>query len=39
MGLVAILTCGWIPKFTAEWVLDQVATSLSGVEHAFKRPH
>ena len=38
-GLAVVLVCCLVPKFTAEGLLDQIATSLSGAEHAFKRAH
>lgn len=38
-GLAVVLICSVIPKYTAEGFLDQIATSLSGGEHAFKRAH
>lgn len=39
VGLVVVLVCSFIPKYTAEGLLDQIATWLSGGEHAFKRGH
>ena len=39
MGIAVVLVCSLVPKFTAEGLLDQIATSLSGAEHAFKRAH
>ncbi len=39
MGSAVILACSLAPKLTAEGLLDQIATSLSGAGHAFKRPH
>lgn len=39
LGLTVVLACGWIPKFTAEGLMDQIATSLSGAEQAFKRSY
>lgn len=39
MGLVVVVVCSDIPKYTAEGLLNEIATSLSGAEHAFKRPY
>lgn len=39
IGLAIVLVCGWMPKLTAEGLLNEIATSLSGAEHAFKRPY
>lgn len=39
IGLVVVLVCSWMPKFTAEGILNHIAISLSGAEHAFKRPY
>ena len=36
-GLAVVLVCSWIPKYTAEGLLDQIAISLSGGKHVFKR--
>lgn len=38
-GLAVILICSQAPKLSAEGMLNQVATSLSGAEQAFKRPY
>lgn len=37
MGLVVVLVGSYVPKLTAEGLLDNIATTLSGAEHAFKR--
>ena len=39
MGFAVVLACNCIPKFTAERLLEEIAITLSGVEHAFSRPY
>lgn len=39
VGLAVMLICSQAPKLSAEGMLNHVATSLSGAEQAFKRPH
>lgn len=39
IGFAVVLLCSFIPKYTAEELLDQIATFLSGEEHAFKSAH
>ena len=38
MGFAVVLVSSFIPKFTAERLLDEIAKSLSGEDHVFQRP-